>query len=128
MIRPRRSYRSRRRLLTTIKVTALIAALGFVTVMLEEPKLTAAPRHASTSLEQRTSPAGSGAAPGNVSRTSPAQSMYSTGSSEAPLNARSEPSSPAAPLPAPSSDNAVSYFPSRFAAPDGEVALQPPTF
>jgi len=49
MNRPRRSYGSRRRILTTIKVTALIAALGFVTVMLEQPRLTASPSHPRTS-------------------------------------------------------------------------------
>jgi hypothetical protein len=128
MNRPRRSYRSRRRLLTAIKVTALVAALGFVTVMLEEPRLTASPRHTSTSLEQRTNPTASVAEPVSGFRTSPAQSMYPTGSGEAPLNAWAEPSLSASPLPAPSSDNAVSYFPSRFAAPGGDVALQPPTF
>jgi hypothetical protein len=36
-------------MLTTIKVTALIAALGFVTVMLEQPRLTASPSYPRTS-------------------------------------------------------------------------------
>lgn len=52
MTKPRRSYASRRRLLTTIKVAALIAALGFVTLMLEQPRLTASPSHPETSLQQ----------------------------------------------------------------------------
>jgi hypothetical protein len=87
-------------MVTTIKVTALIAALGFVTVMLEQPRLTASPSQTRTSLEQR---------------------MVPTNSAEAPLNGSK-------PLPAPSSDNEASYFPSRFPAPGGEVASQPPTF
>jgi hypothetical protein len=84
MYRPRRSYRSKKRLLTTIKVTALIAALGFVTVMLEQPRLTASPSHPRTSE--------------------------------------------AAPLPAQSTDNAATYFPSLFPAPGGQAASEPPTF
>jgi hypothetical protein len=96
--------------------------------MLEQPRLTASPSHPRTSLEQRSDATDSGEASLlNGSKSSPAFSMYSTDSGEAPLNARPE-ASEAPPLPAPSSDNAVSYFPSRFAAPGGEVASQPPTF
>ena len=39
---------SRRALNTTVKVAALVAALGFVTVMLEQPRLTASPSLYST--------------------------------------------------------------------------------
>ena len=52
MTKPRRSYASRKRMLMTIKVAALIAALGFVTVMLEQPRLTASPSQPETSLVQ----------------------------------------------------------------------------
>ena len=81
MTKPRRSYASRKRMLTTIKVAALIAALGFVTVMLEQPRLTASPSHPATSLVQP-----------------------------------------------PSSEDAATYFPGRFAAPTGEIEPHPPTF
>jgi hypothetical protein len=55
MTKPRRSYTSTKRLLTTIKVAALIAALGFVVVMLEQPQLTASTTHPATSLVQPSS-------------------------------------------------------------------------
>jgi hypothetical protein len=52
MSNPRRSYSSRKRLLASVKVAALLAALGFVTVVLEQPRLTASPTGPRTSLEQ----------------------------------------------------------------------------
>ena len=67
---------SRRALNTTLKVAALVAALGFVTVMLEHPRLTAAP------------------------------SMPDAGA--ALMN--------------------VTYFPSQFAPPSGEIEPLPATF
>jgi hypothetical protein len=52
MSKPRPSYSSRKRLLASVKVAALLAALGFVTVVLEQPQLTASPTGPRTSLEQ----------------------------------------------------------------------------
>ena len=70
---------SRRALNTTVKVAALVAALGFVTVMLEHPRLTAAP-----------------------------SMPTSTDAGAALMN--------------------VTYFPSQFAPPRGEIEPQPATF
>ena len=64
---------------TTVKVAALIVALGFVTLMLEQPRLTASP-------------------------TMPS----STDAGAALMN--------------------VTYFPSQFAPPSGEIEPQPATF
>jgi hypothetical protein len=70
---------SRRALNTTLKVAALVAALGFVTVMLEHPRLTASP-----------------------------SMPTSTDAGAALMN--------------------VTYFPSQFAPPSGEIEPQPTTF
>ena len=125
MVNSRRSYASRKRLLTAIKVTALIAALGFVTVMLEQPRLTASPSHPNTSLQQPRQ----GDPSLNGSKPTLERSSYPTDSADAPLNWKAEAApSAGAPAPAPSSENAASYFPGRFAPPEGEIAPQPPTF
>jgi hypothetical protein len=116
-------------MLTTIKVTALIAALGFVTVMLEQPRLTASPSHPGTSLEHRTHGANAADARLTISKASPGPSLYPTESADAPLNSKAEAAaSGETPMPAPSSENAAVYFPGRFAPPGGEISSLPPTF
>jgi hypothetical protein len=107
MYKPRRSYSSRKRLLASVKVAALLAALGFVTVILEQPGLTASPTSSRASLEQLY-PTDAGSAPMTRSLSEPAASEKS----QLPA---SEP-----PLPA--------YFPGQFAPPGGEVEPLPPTF
>jgi hypothetical protein len=106
MSKPRRSYSSRKRLLASVKVAALLAALGFVTVVLEQPRLTASPTSPSTSLEQ-SYPTDVGGPPMTRSMSEPAASGKSqlTGSEHLPA-----------------------YFPGQFAPPGGEVEPQPPTF
>ena len=106
MTTTRRSYSSRKRLLTSIKVAALLAALGFVTVILEQPRLTASPTSPKTSLEQPY-PTDAGGAPLTRSMSEPAAS----GKSQLKTSEQ---------LPA--------YFPGQFAPPGGEVEPQPPTF
>jgi hypothetical protein len=106
MYKPRRSYSSRKRLLASVKVAALLAALGFVTVILEQPGLTASPTSSRTSLEQLY-PTNGGSAPMSRSMSEPAASEKS----QLPV---------AEPLPA--------YFPGQFAPPAGEVEPLPPTF
>jgi hypothetical protein len=93
-------------LLASVKVAALLAALGFVTVMLEQPGLTAFsnPR---TSIEQSMYPTDSGSAPMTRSVSEPAASGESR---------------------LPASEYLPTYFPGRFAPPSGEVESLPPTF
>ena len=107
MTNSRRSYSSRRRLLASVKVAALLAALGFITVILEQPGLIASPSN---------------------SRPSIGQSMYPTDSSGAVMT-RSV-SEPAASVESrlPAADDLPTYFPGRFAPPGGEVEPLPPTF
>ena len=62
MTHSRRSYASRRRLLASVKVAALLAALGFITVMLEQPGLIASPSNSRPSIEQSMYPTDSGGA------------------------------------------------------------------
>ena len=109
MSNPRRSFSSRRRLNASVKVAALIAALGFVTVMLEQPRLIASPSTPSTSIEQ---------------------SLYSTDAGGATMTrSMSEPAaSGESRLPASASEYLPAYFPSQFAPPGGEVESQPATF
>jgi hypothetical protein len=109
MSKPRRSYSSRKRLLASVKVAALLAALGFVTVILEQPRLTASPSKPGTSIEQ------------SLYRTDPGGAPMSRSAPEAAASA--EPS-----LPASTSDHLPAYFPGQFAPPGGEVEPQPPTF
>jgi hypothetical protein len=94
-------------LLSSVKVAALLAALGFITVMLEQPGLIASPSN---------------------SRPSIAQSMYPTDSGGAvmPRSVSEQAASVEPRLPA--SDSLPTYFPSRFAPPGGEVESLPPTF
>ncbi len=73
MSKPRRSYSSRKRLLASVKVAALLAALGFVTVVLEQPRLTASPTSPRTSTEQLY-PTDAGSAPMTRSMSEPAAS------------------------------------------------------
>jgi len=90
---------ARSRLNTSIKVAALVAALGFVTVMIEQPRLTASPTVASVE-----------------------QSLYwSDVGGTAMASSLSEPA-------ASSESRLPTYFPSQFAPPNGEVESQPPTF
>lgn len=105
----RRSYTSRRRLNTTVKVAALIAVLGFVTVMLEQPRLTASPSRSSASIEQSLQSTDSGGAPMTRSVSGPVASGESR-------------------LPASASEYLPAYFPGQFAPPSGEVEAQPATF
>ena len=106
MSKPRRSYSSRKRLLASVKVAALLAALGFVTVVLEQPRLTASPTSPRTSIEQL-HPTDAGSAPMTRSMFEPSAS----GKSQLPA-----------------SDHLAAYFPGQFAPPGGEVEPQPPTF
>lgn len=107
MTHSRRSYSSRRRLLTAVKVAALLAALGFVTVMLEQPGLIASPSNPKTSIEQSMYPTTSGGAVMTRSVSEPAASVESR---------------------LPAADYQPTYFPGRFAPPSGEVESLPPTF
>jgi hypothetical protein len=107
MSHSRRSYTSKRRLHTAAKITALIVALGFVTLMLEHPRLTASPSHPRATIEQ---------------------SLQAIGTDDAPL-ARFEarPAGPLeSPLPSSASENPPADFSWRFALPSGEV--EPPAF
>jgi hypothetical protein len=104
MTKPRRSYSSRKQLLASVKIAALLAALGFVTVVLEQPRLTASPTSPRTSLEQ----------------------LYPTDAGGAMTRSMSEPASGKSQLPA--SEHLPAYFPGQFAPPSGEVEPQPPTF
>jgi hypothetical protein len=107
MNRSRRSYSSKRRLLAAVKVAALLAALGFITVMLEQPGLIASPSHPKTSIEQSMFPTDSGSAVMTRSVPEPAASVESG---------------------LPASESLPTYFPGRFAPPSGEVESLPPTF
>jgi hypothetical protein len=90
-----------RRLNTSIKVAALVAALGFVTVMMEQPRLTASPSSSVASVEQ---------------------SLYwSDVAGAAMASSLSEPA-------AAGESRLPTYFPSQFAPPNGEIDSQPPTF
>ena len=109
MFKPRRSYSSRKRLLASVKVAALIAALGFVTVMLEQPRLTASPSNPGTAVEQSPHRTDAGGAP--MSRS--ALQSAASGDSR---------------LPGSTSEHLPAYFPGQFAPPGGEVESQPPTF
>jgi len=90
-----------RRLSTSIKVAALVAALGFVTVMIEHPRLTASPSSSVASVEQSLYWS-------DVGGTAMASSLSEPGAS--------------------SESRLPTYFPSQFAPPNGEVESQPPTF
>ncbi len=96
-----RSQTSRSRISTMAKVAALIAALGFVTLMLERPQLTASPRRASATMEQSIQMSDVGGAPGAYT------------SDESSTTAQQ-------PLPA--------YFPGQFSLPDGTIEQQPTGF
>jgi hypothetical protein len=104
MSNPRRSYSSRKRLLVSIKVAALLAALGFVTLILEQPRLTASPTGPRTSPEQLTDARG------------------------APMTRSMSERAASAKAQLPASEHLPAYFPSQFAPPGGEVEPQPPTF
>ena len=106
MSKPRRSYSSRKQLLASVKIAALLAALGFVTVILEQPGLTASPTSSRTSLEQL-HPTDAGSAPMTRSLSEPAASAKSQLPASEPLPA---------------------YFPGQFAPPAGEAEPLPPTF
>jgi hypothetical protein len=107
MTNSRRSYSSRRRLLSSVKVAALLAALGFITVMLEQPGLIASPSNTRTSIGQSMYPTDSGGAVMTRSVSEPAASVESR---------------------LPAADDLPTYFPGRFASPGGEVEPLPPTF
>ena len=107
MTHSRLSYSSRRRLLSSVKVAALLAALGLITVMLEQPGLIASPSNSRTSIEQSMYPTNSGAAVVTRSVPEPATSVESR---------------------LPAADYLPTYFPGRFAPPGGEVESLPPTF
>jgi hypothetical protein len=103
MSKPRRSYSSRKRLLASVKIAAVVAVLGFVTVVLEQPRLTASPSNPETSVQQ---------------------SPYGTDAGAAAL---SEPATRGGSR-LPASESLPVYFPSQFAPPRGEVEPQPATF
>ncbi len=93
-------------MLVSVKVAALIAALGFVTVMLEQPLLTASPR---ASVEQSLYQTDAGGPAMTRSVSEPAASGESL-------------------LPASASEYLPAYFSGRFDPPSGEVEALPPTF
>ena len=107
MTHSRRSYASRRRLLASVKVAALLAALGFITVILEQPGLIASPSNSRASIEQSMYPTDSGGAAMTRSVSEPAASVESR---------------------LPAADYQPTYFPGRFTPPSGEVESLPPTF
>jgi hypothetical protein len=102
----RRSY-TKKRLHTAAKVTALIAALGFVTLMLEHPRLTAAPSHPRATIEQNLEAIDSGEASMTRFEARPA----------GPLESR---------LPLSASENPPADFSWRSVLPSGEI--EPPAF
>jgi hypothetical protein len=102
----KRSYHSKRRLHTTAKLAALIAALGVVTMMLEQPRLSVLPRHSAASIEQSIQSAYGGAA------AAPRSASESTAPEESPRASKHLPV----------------YFPGAFPLPDGEVEPQPTGF
>jgi len=108
MSKPRRSHSSRKQLLASVKIAALLAALGFVTVVLEQPRLIASPTSPRTSLEQ----------------------LYPTDAGGAPMTRSMSERAPSGEsrLPASASESLPAYFPGQFAPPGGEVEPQPPTF
>jgi len=91
---------------TAAKVTALIAALALVTLMLEHPRLTASPTHPRATIEQSLEAVDSGEAPMARFEARPA----------GPLESR---------VPSPPSDPPAD-FSWRSALPSGEV--EPPAF
>ncbi|MDQ6917685.1 MAG: hypothetical protein M3023_07685 [Pseudomonadota bacterium] len=101
----RLSFAKRRRLNTAIKVAALFAALAFVTVVLEQPRLTASPKQSQATVEQ--------------SLYSPQQQTM-TAADPAAAGESIVRSSASEQLPV--------YFPGQFAPPRGEVEAQPPSF
>jgi hypothetical protein len=109
MSNSRRSYRSNRRLNTTVKVAALVAALGFVTVMLEQPRLTASPSRSNATIEQSLQPTDAS----GTAMTRAASELVAAGVSRLPESA---------------SEHLPAYFPGQFAPPGGEIEAQPATF
>jgi uncharacterized membrane protein len=104
MSHSRRSYTSRRRLQTTAKIAALIAALGFVTAMLEQPRLTASPSRASVTVEDSLETSVPGTAASAVSEAAATDET---------------------PLPASASERLPAYFPGQFSLPDRAIEPQP---
>ena len=86
------------------KLAAVVAALGFAVLMIEQPRLAAAPS----------------AARGNDT------SLYVTDAGGSPVLSR--PAEPAATSDSKLSPTTSEYFPSRFAPPSGEIEPLPPTF
>lgn len=97
-----RSHTRRSRMSTMAKVAALIAALGFVTIMLERPQLTASPKRSNATIEQSIQASVDARAP---------SSFASDGSQSSTAQQR---------LP--------SYFPGQFPLPDGTIEPQPVGF
>ena len=94
------SYASRRRLSTMTKVAALVAALGFVTVMLERPQVTSSPRRSSTAIEQ------------SIQATDAAAAAPSRFASDEALTS------------GPATKHLPAYFPGQFPLPDGTIEPQ----
>lgn len=107
MSHSRRSYTSKRRLHTAAKVTALIAALALVTLMLEHPRLTASPTHPRATIEQNLEAIDTGEAPMTRFEARPA----------GPLESR---------LPLSASENPPADFSWWSLLPSGEI--EPPAF
>ena len=107
MSHSRLSFSKRRRLNTAIKVAALLAALAFVTVVLEQPHLTASPKQPRATVEQSYY-----SAPDQPPAAAMAE-LAKTGETR---------------LPGSASEYPPSYFPGQFAPPRGEVEAQPPSF
>jgi hypothetical protein len=106
----KRTRSSRKRLHMTVKVAALIAALGLVTIMLERPQLTASPHRSTVSMEQESL--------GAVDRVA-----RPAGDSASEPEASDESA-----LPAAAATHAPSYFPGQFPLPDGRIDPQPVGF
>ncbi len=100
------SFAYRRRLSNVIKVASLLAALAFVTVVLEQPRLTASPSHPRATAEQGTRSALSQAATGERSDAA----MRGDATTKA------------------ASESLPEYFPGQFAQPGGTVDQHPASF
>jgi hypothetical protein len=104
MLKRKGSRLTKYRVSSALKLAAVVAALGFAVLALEQPHL-----GATTSVAR-----------GNDS------SLYMTDAGGSPVLSR--PSEPAATSDTKLSPTTSEYFPSRFAPPSGEIEPLPPTF
>lgn len=101
------SFAKRRRLNTAIKAAALVAALAFVTVVLEEPRLTASPKQPRETAER----------------------SLNAGRDQAKGAATAEPERAGESMArASASEQSSLFIPGQLGPPRGEVEAQPPSF